>query len=44
MADSHALLVVDDEEVVCHACRRIFSRQGFQVDSKTDAREGLVQA
>ncbi len=26
MADSHALLVVDDEEVICQACRRIFSR------------------
>jgi FixJ family two-component response regulator/glycine cleavage system H lipoate-binding protein len=44
MADNPALLVVDDEEVVCHACRRIFSRQGFQVESNTDARRGLELA
>ena len=44
MADSHALLVVDDEEVICQACRRIFSRQGFRVDSHTDARQGLTMA
>ncbi len=44
MADSHALLVVDDEEVICHACRRIFSRQGFSVETNTDARQGLTMA
>ena len=44
MAENATLLVVDDEEVVCQACRRIFSRQGFQVDVNTDAREGLVRA
>ena len=44
MADDRTLLVVDDEEVVCQACRRIFSRQGFQVDSNTDARQGLSLA
>ena len=44
MADSHALLVVDDEAVVCQACQRIFSRQGFTVDVNTDARQGLVWA
>ena len=44
MADERKLLVVDDEEVVCQACRRIFSRQGFQVDTFTDARQGLVKA
>ena len=44
MADSHALLVVDDEEVICQACRRIFSRQGFKVDTNTDARQGLALA
>ncbi len=36
--------MVDDEEVVCQACRRIFSRQGFQVETNTDARQGLVKA
>lgn len=44
MADSHALLVVDDEEVICQACRRIFSRQGFAVETNTDARQGLAMA
>jgi FixJ family two-component response regulator len=44
MADSHDLLVVDDEEVICQACRRIFSRQGFKVDTNTDARQGLTLA
>jgi DNA-binding NtrC family response regulator len=44
MADQRKLLVVDDEEVVCQACRRIFSRQGFQVDTCTDPRQGIVKA
>ena len=44
MADERRLLVVDDEEVVCQACRRIFSRQGFQVETHTDARQGLMHA
>jgi DNA-binding NtrC family response regulator len=44
MADERKLLVVDDEEVVCQACRRIFSRQGFQVETSTDPRQGIVKA
>lgn len=44
MADERNLLVVDDEEVVCQACRRIFSRQGFQVETRTDVRQGLSLA
>jgi DNA-binding response OmpR family regulator len=44
MAENRTLLVVDDEEVVCQACRRIFSRQGFQVETSTDARQGLAWA
>ena len=44
MADERKLLVVDDEEVVCQACRRIFSKQGFQVETSTDARQGLAKA
>ena len=44
MADHPALLVVDDEEVVCEACRRIFSRQGFEVDVNTQACTGLQWA
>lgn len=44
MAEERSMLVVDDEEVVCQVCRRIFSRQGFQVDTNTDARRGLAMA
>jgi len=38
------LLVVDDEAAICHACRRVFSQQGFQVEQCTEAFEGLNRA
>ena len=38
------LLVVDDEAAICHACQRVFSRQGFHVEQCTDASEGLNRA
>ena len=38
------LLVVDDEEAICEGCRRIFSRQGFDVEKCSDACQGLVLA
>jgi len=41
MLDDPRLLVVDDEDVVCQGCRRIFSPRGFQVETSTDSREGL---
>lgn len=41
MLDDKRMLVVDDEEVVCHSCRRLFSRQGFRVETCSDAVEGL---
>jgi len=44
MFDDPRLLVVDDEEVICRGCRRIFSGQGFRVETSTDAREGLSLA
>ncbi len=44
MPDKPRLLVVDDDPVICHACRRIFSDQGFEVEESTDAREGLKRA
>ena len=44
MAKNQRLLVVDDEEMMCEGCRRIFSRQGFQVDKTNDARHGLSLA
>lgn len=44
MPDDLRLLVVDDEEVVCRACRRVFSPQGFLVETSSDAREGLSLA
>ena len=44
MSRDPRLLVVDDEAVICQACRRVFSRQGFQVEQCTDASEGLNRA
>jgi sulfhydrogenase subunit beta (sulfur reductase) len=44
MVDAPRLLVVDDEEVICQGCRRIFSPEGFQVDTSSDPREGLSLA
>jgi len=44
MSNEPRLLVVDDEAVICQACRRIFVRQGFQVEESTDARDGLHRA
>lgn len=41
MAEDPRLLVVDDEEAICEGCRRIFARQGFQVEKTSDARAGL---
>ncbi len=41
MMDERTLLVVDDEEVVCQSCRRIFEGQGFHVETSTDSRAGL---
>jgi DNA-binding response OmpR family regulator len=41
MLEDQRLLVVDDEEAICEGCRRIFTRQGFQVEKTSDAREGL---
>ena len=41
MLDDPRLLVVDDEAVICQACRRVFTRQGFQVEHSSDATEGL---
>lgn len=44
MSEKPRLLVVDDEPVICQACHRVFSRQGFDVEESTDAREGLSLA
>ncbi len=44
MSRDPRLLVVDDEAAICHACRRVFSRQGFQVEQCTEASEGLNRA
>jgi DNA-binding response OmpR family regulator/glycine cleavage system H lipoate-binding protein len=41
MVDDPRLLVVDDEEPICEGCRRIFSRQGFQVEKTSNALAGL---
>jgi DNA-binding response OmpR family regulator len=44
MSDALKLLVVDDEEVICEGCRRVFSRQGFEVEKCSDACQGLSLA
>jgi DNA-binding response OmpR family regulator len=44
MSDSPKLLVVDDEASICQACRRVFSRQGFEVEDSCDPHAGLALA
>ena len=44
MLTESTLLVVDDEDAICEGCRRIFSRQGFDVRKCSDATEGLQLA
>jgi FixJ family two-component response regulator/glycine cleavage system H lipoate-binding protein len=44
MSADARLLVVDDEEVVCRSCSRIFERVGFTVETSTNPREGLRMA
>jgi CheY-like chemotaxis protein/glycine cleavage system H lipoate-binding protein len=44
MLDDPRLLVVDDEEAICEGCRRVFSRQGIQVEKSGNAVEGLKLA
>ena len=41
MISDPTLLVVDDEQVYCDGCERIFSRQGFRVQGSNDATEAL---
>ena len=41
MSDKPKLLVVDDEQVICQACQRILSQQGYQVETQQDAPEAL---
>jgi len=41
MISDPTLLVVDDEQVYCDGCDRIFSRQGFRVEGSNDAVEAL---
>lgn len=38
------LLVVDDEEVVCQSCSRIFSDRGIKIDTSTNPVKGLELA
>jgi CheY-like chemotaxis protein/glycine cleavage system H lipoate-binding protein len=44
MVADPTLLVVDDEEVICQGCRRVLSRQGFQVETANEADVGLTLA
>jgi len=44
MISDPTLLVVDDEQVYCDGCERIFSRQGFRVEGSNDATKALKLA
>ncbi len=44
MSSKPTLLVVDDEQVICQACQRIFARQGYEVEVSTDSPQGLAWA
>jgi len=44
MGGDRRLLVVDDEALICQACERVFSRQGYEVETRTDPRAGLAEA
>lgn len=44
MSTQPAILVVDDEEVVCKSCDRILSDEGFRVETSTDVLRGLQMA
>jgi len=44
MSSKNAILVVDDEEVVCSSCSRILNKEGFTVDTRTNPVEGLKMA
>ncbi len=44
MSVNSTLLVVDDEDAICEGCRRIFSRQGFDVRKCNNASQGLELA
>jgi len=35
------VLVVDDEEIVCQSCARILTEEGYEVETRLSAREGL---
>lgn len=41
---SLTLLVVDDEQVICQACRRVLTREGFFVETTSDPDDGLRRA
>ncbi len=44
MIDNPKLLIVDDEPSICRACRRVFSRQGYEVEHSSDPVYGLSLA
>lgn len=43
MSDAtHSMLVIDDEEAICFAFERFFTRRGWQVQTAATARQGLA--
>lgn len=41
MSHARKVLVIDDERVVCHSCRRVLEEEGFDVSVATNGREGI---
>ena len=44
MVAARRVLVVDDEPVVNESCRRVLTREGYEVDTAQSGREGLDRA
>lgn len=44
MKTQPAILVIDDEQIVCECCQRILSQENYHVDTNTSPKEGYNQA
>jgi len=41
MSQARKVLVIDDEKVVCHSCRRVLEEEGFDVSVAINGRDGI---
>jgi DNA-binding response OmpR family regulator len=44
MLQSKRVLVIDDENVVCHSCRRVLEQEGYDVSITRNGRDGIEEA